>query len=126
MGGGWVEPDLRSAQREPHWSCATQTSLVLISLVSVVFLMLTLLITHATLALLLVFNFLILGFLRKSGEWPDERCLIIRTKDGERDKSVWRSSNVVLFGLIRRSSYAHPPPIQFALTRKTNQAVGME
>ena len=70
----------------------------------------------------------------KSGEWPDERCLIIRTKDGERrdergerrDKSVWRSSNVVLFGLIRRSSYAHPPPIQFALTRKTNQAVGME
>ena len=66
----------------------------------------------------------------KSGEWPDERCLIIRTKDGEREekrgKSVWRSSNVVLFGLIRRSSYAHPPPIQFALTRKTNQAVGME
>ena len=36
----------------------------------------------------------------KSEESPDERCLIIRTKDGERrDKSVWRSSNVVLFGL---------------------------
>ena len=30
-----------------------------------------------------------------------------------RDKSVWRSSNVVLFGLIRRSGYAHPPPIQY-------------
>ena len=44
-------------------------------------------------------------------ESPWERCLFIGTKDVE-DKFVWLDTNVILFGLKRRSSSTHPPPIQ--------------
>ena len=30
---------------------------------------------------------------------------------------MWLDTNVVLFGLKRRSGYTHPPPIQYALTQ---------
>ena len=35
----------------------------------------------------------------------------------ETDKSVWLDTNVILFGLKRRSRSTHPPPFQYALTR---------
>ena len=41
----------------------------------------------------------------------------VQEADEKADKSVWLDTNVILFGLKRRSSSTHPPPSQYDLTR---------
>ena len=56
-------------------------------------------------------------------EWPRERCLIIRTKDGEEER---RRGQVCVAQLQcgslwakRRSGFTHPPPIQYDTGKST-------